>query len=248
MLLMRAAVAAFWQSPYERRLVRWGTRLHDEFMLPHYVRAGFPATCWRSCAALGFPLDPAWFAPHLEFRFPTIGEVAVREHRRWNCATRWNPGTCWARSRPPAAPCATSIAQRNGCRRASAAGSTNATCWPATASRCRWRATERAGEFVAGVRFKAWQPSSALHPTIPAQTPLVFDVYDRWNGRSLGGLTHHVAHPGGRTTSTFPVNANEAEARRRARFFPFGHTPGPMAEPRLAVGKEHPRTLDLRRG
>jgi uncharacterized protein (DUF2126 family) len=98
------------------------------------------------------------------------------------------------------------------------------------------------------VRFKAWQPPvSALHPTIPAQTPLTFDVYDRWTGRSLGGLTHHVSHPGGRNYERFPVNANEAEARRRARFFPIGHTAGAMAEPVLAVSREHPRTLDLRR-
>ena len=103
------------------------------------------------------------------------------------------------------------------------------------------------GEFVAGVRFKAWQPPSALHPTITAQAPLVFDVWDRWTERSLGGLTHHVAHPGGRNYETFPVNANEAEARRRARFFPFGHTAGVMPEPRGTVGPEHPRTLDLRR-
>ena len=102
------------------------------------------------------------------------------------------------------------------------------------------------GEYSAGVRFKAWEPYSALHPTIPAQSPLVFDVYDRWTGRSLGGLTHYVSHPGGRSYELFPVNANEAEARRRARFLPDGHTPGPMAEPEGAVSAEHPRTLDLR--
>jgi uncharacterized protein (DUF2126 family) len=107
--------------------------------------------------------------------------------------------------------------------------------------------TEVAGEYVAGVRFKAWSPPSALHPSIHAQTPLVFDVYDRWNGRSLGGLTHHVVHPGGRSYEDFPVNASAAESRRKSRFYPFGHTPGPMPEPRLAISKEFPRTLDLRR-
>ena len=104
------------------------------------------------------------------------------------------------------------------------------------------RPTDVAGEYVAGIRFKAWQPYSALHPTIAAQTPLVFDVYDRWNGRSLGGLTHHVAHPGGRSYDKFPVNANEAEAR----FLPFGHTPGAMPPPVGDASAELPRTLDLR--
>jgi uncharacterized protein (DUF2126 family) len=108
-------------------------------------------------------------------------------------------------------------------------------------------ATDRVREYIGGVRLKAWQPASALHPTIPAQTPLVCDIYDRWTGRSLGGLTHHVAHPGGRNYERFPVNANEAEARRKVRCFPIGHTPGPMTEPKLVQSREHPRTLDSRR-
>jgi uncharacterized protein (DUF2126 family) len=107
--------------------------------------------------------------------------------------------------------------------------------------------TETQGEYVAGIRFKAWDPPSALHPTIRAQTPLTFDVYDRWTGRSLGGLTHHVSHPGGRNYETLPVNANEAEARRRTRFQPFGHTPGPMPPPRPLPARESTRSLDLRR-
>jgi uncharacterized protein (DUF2126 family) len=107
--------------------------------------------------------------------------------------------------------------------------------------------TDREGEYVGGVRFKAWNPPSALHPTIGVHVPLVLDVFDRWSGRSVGGLTYHVSHPGGRSYETFPVNANEAEARRRSRFFPFGHTPGAMREPMVHRSREHPRTLDLRR-
>jgi uncharacterized protein (DUF2126 family)/transglutaminase-like putative cysteine protease len=245
MLLMRSAVAAFWQHPYERRLVRWGTRLHDEFMLPHYAEQDF-RDALDELGSLGFPLDPTWFAPHLEFRFPRIGEVTLRgtgiELRHalepWHVLGEEPAGGGTARY-------VDSSTERLQAR---------VTGWVAERYTLACNGfevplvpTETQGEYVGGIRFKAWDPPSALHPTIPAQGPLVFDLYDRWTGRSLGGLTHHVVHPGGRSYDTLPVNANEAEARRRTRFQPFGHTPGPMAPPVAVPAGEAPRSLDLRR-
>jgi uncharacterized protein (DUF2126 family)/transglutaminase-like putative cysteine protease len=245
MLLMRSAIAAFWQTPYERTLVRWGTRIHDDFMLPHYVEQDFDGVL-EELSQLGFHLEKSWFAPHLEFRFPKVGEVTldgVKLELR-HALEPWH-----VLGEEPAAGGTVRYVDSSSERLQA-----QVSYW--TDERyilsCNGRAvpltqTQSVGDYVGGVRFKAWSPPSSLHPTIRAQGPLVFDVYDRWSGRSIGGLTHYVSHPGGRNYDHFPVNANEAEARRRARFAPFGHTPGPMGEPVLARDKEHPRTLDLRR-
>jgi uncharacterized protein (DUF2126 family) len=233
------------QSPYERTLVRWGTRLHDDFMLPHYVGQDFNAAL-EELSQLGFPLDRSWFAPHLEFRFPKIGDVGI-DGTTLELRHALEP---WHVLGEEPASGGTVRYVDSSTERVQA----RVTGWvderyvlSCNGAGVPLSQTQTAGEYVGAVRFKAWAPPSALHPTVRAQSPLVFDIYDRWNGRSLGGLTHHVSHPGGRSYDTFPVNANEAEARRRARFLPFGHTPGPMPEPSVTIGKEHPRTLDLRR-
>ncbi len=245
MLLMRSAIAAFWERPYERSLVRWGTRLHDEFLLPHYNQADFCGAL-EELGAYGFPLENEWFAPHLEFRFPKLGEVAVRDIQLElrHALEPWHV-LGEEQSLGGTARYVDSSAERlqvkvNGWVDERYVLACNGAAMPL-------QRTARQGEYVAGVRFKAWQPYSALHPTIQAQGPLVFDVYDTWTGRSLGGMTHHVAHPGGRAYEDFPVNSNAAEARRRSRFYPFGHTPGPSPVPRPVPGGEYPRTLDLRR-
>jgi len=245
MLLMRAALAAFWERPYERRLVRWGTRLADQFMLPHYCAQDFQDAI-EELRMLGAPIEAGWFAPHMAFRFPLVGEAGVRDvglelrHalEPWHVLAEEQVAGGTARY-------VDSSTERVQARVTNWVPDRHALA--ANGVAVPLRATERAGECVAGIRFKAWNPPSSLHPTIGPQTPLVLEVFDRWNGRSLGGMTYHVAHPGGRNYDRYPVNANEAEARRRARVQPFGHTPGRMAPPEPPPGLELPFTLDLRR-
>jgi uncharacterized protein (DUF2126 family)/transglutaminase-like putative cysteine protease len=244
-LLLRSLLAGFWDRPYERRLVHWGTRLHDDFMLSHYVRQDFQDVL-EELGGLGFKLDAEWFAPHFEFRFPKIGAIAQRgiELELRQALEPWHVLGEEATAGGTARYVDSSVERLQ----------TRVTGWvperytlAVNGVAVPLAPTGTAGEYVAGVRFKAWDPPSALHPTIRAQAPLTFDIYDGWSGRSLGGCTHHVAHPGGRNYQTFPVNANEAEARRRTLFNAFGHTTGTMAPPRMVESRATPRTLDLRR-
>ncbi|PPQ38290.1 transglutaminase family protein [Rhodopila globiformis] len=244
-LLVRSAIAAFWERPYERRLIHWGTRIHDDFMLPHFVEQDF-CDALEELGGLGFPLELDWFAPHIAFRFPYVGTVDVRgmQLEVRNALEPWHVLGEEQVSGGTARYVDSSVervqARVSGWVDERYVLACNGAAVPLSR-------TDRVGEYVGGVRFKAWNPPSALHPTVGPHAPLTFDVYDRWNGRSLGGLTYNVSHPGGRSYETFPVNANEAEARRRARFFAFGHRAGLMAEPAVQPSREHPRTLDLRR-
>ncbi len=243
-LLLRALVAWFWDEPYTRPLARWGTELHDRFLLPHFVEQDLHDLLLEMRQG-GYPLRDEWFAPHLEFRFPLLGEVAHRgvwlELR--TAIEPWHvlgeEGTPGGTARYVDSSLERVQVKVRGLTDGRHVVSCNGRSLPLYP-------TGTNGEFVAGVRYRAWQPPSCLHPTIPVHAPLVFDVYDTWTGRALGGSQYHVAHPGGRAYDTFPVNAAEAESRRNSRFFSFGHSPGPRTLPPEERHAECPLTLDLR--
>jgi uncharacterized protein (DUF2126 family) len=244
-LLVRAFVAWFWREPYRRPLIEWGTRLHDQFMLPHFVATDFGAVL-DDLRLAGYPFDAGWFAPHFEFRYPTIGRVS---YAGINIELSQAIEPWYVLGEEPAGGGLTRFTDSSVERLQVMVEGLRDERYVITCNgrRLPLHPTGLRDQWVAGLRYRAWRPPSCLHPTIEIHTPLVFDLYDSWAGRSIGGCTYHVAHPGGRHYETSPVNANEAQARRIARFFPFGHTPGPMPVPRTELNRQFPYTLDLRR-
>ncbi|MGC4394327.1 DUF2126 domain-containing protein [Hydrogenophaga sp. T2] len=244
-LLLRALVARFWQQPYKAPLARWGTELHDRWLLPTYLRLDFEDVI-AELRDFGYAFDMAWFAPHFEFRFPLIGEVAARgiELTLRSALEPWHvmgeEGAIGGTVRYVDSSLERLEVHVRGWTDRRHAITCNGRVLPL-------HSTGVAGEYVAGVRYKAWAPPSALHPSIGVHAPLTFDIVDTWMQRSLGGCRYHVAHPGGRNYDTFPINAFEAESRRLARFFQMNHTPGRMQVQAEAVNREFPCTLDMRR-
>ncbi len=245
-LLLRGLVAWCWTRPYRRPVVHWGARLHDEFMLPHYVRRDFD-TVIGDLREAGFPFETDWFDAHFEFRYPRIGRVTHADIEL-ELRTAAEPWYVLLGEEPHAGATAryvdSSVERLQVLVRGAVDRRHVVTC---NRRRVPLHPTGTDGEFAAGVRYRAWQPPSCLHPTIGVHTPLTFDIADTWSGRSIGGCTYHVSHPGGLSPETFPVNAAEAEARRVARFFPFGHTPGPFEPGPPETNPAAPHTLDLRR-
>jgi uncharacterized protein (DUF2126 family) len=244
-LLLRGLVSTFWKKPYSQKLVRWGTDLHDRWMLPHFCETDFREVI-RDLREAGYPFEMEWFAPQFEFRFPRIGDFSQRDVRveirsalePWHVLGEENGGGGTVRY-------VDSSLERVQVKAQGLIGDRFALT--VNGRRMPMHPTGTQGEAVAGVRYRAWQPPECLQPTIGVHAPLTFDLYDTWNERSIGGCTYHVTHPGGRNYETFPVNAYEAESRRLARFFATGATQGrlvPMPEP---VNGDFPVTLDLRR-
>jgi len=222
-LLLRCLVARFWRRPYSGKLVRWGTLLHDRFMLPHYVWSDVREVV-ADLNAHDLPFHIDWLAPFEEFRFPHYGNVDIGDI---NLELRWAIEP-WHVLGEEISSFGTSRYVDSSVERLQVklTGLTpERYVLACNGRRVPLRSTGRHGEYVAGVRYRAWQPPSALHPLIGVHSPLVFDLVDTWNGRSVGGCTYHVSHPGGRSYDTQPVNAFEAESRRVNRFWNFGHTP-----------------------
>jgi uncharacterized protein (DUF2126 family) len=244
-VLLRALIATFWSEPYDRPLVRWGTELHDRFMLPHFVAQDFDDVL-DDLTRAGWPMRSEWFVSHLEFRFPPFGSITRRgvyvELRQalepWHVTGEESSGGATARY-------VDSSVERLQVKVNGMTGSRH--IMSCNGRRVPLHPTGRPGEYVAGIRYRAWQPPNCLHPTIPVHAPLVFDLVDTWNDRPLGGCVYHVAHPGGRNFETFPVNSYEAEGRRLARFFSIGHTPGLVHVAPEDRNPDFPLTLDLRR-
>lgn len=267
MLLIRTLISWFWKKPYKHDLVRWGTELHDKFMLPHFVKEDM-GEVMEDLNNAGYPFRLSWFEPFFEFRFPHYGSTQVKgmdlEIRMgiepWHVLGEEMSSSGTARF-------VDSSLERIQVKLTNF----NDGRYILLCNGCRvpLKFTGTKGEYVCGIRYRAWQPPSALHPTIGIDTPLTFDVVDTWNRRSVGGCTYHVVHPGGRSYDVFPVNSYEAESRRSSRFNDFGHTPDvlttiqndflgeqhyittdresyPVDPPEIEINREYPCTLDIR--
>ena len=266
LLLIRCIVAMMWKKPYKQKLIRWGTELYDKFMIHHYVQQDLEEVM-KDLQEAGYPFQTAWLETFFEFRFPLHGKIMVQDMELllrqgiepWHVLGEETASGGTARF-------VDSSVERIEVK----VKNFNIDRYLVVCNGAPVPLKETAvkGEFVAGVRYRAWSPPSALHPTLGTDVPLVFDIVDKWNSRAIGGCTYHVAHPGGRNYDTFPVNSYEAEGRRISRFWNQGHTQGTFSPspnftgiaryleksmmprnfdpPPIKISPEYPTTLDLR--
>jgi len=230
LLLVRALVSSFWKKPYKRKLVRWGTQLYDRFMLPHFLQEDMREIV-QDLNDAGYPFDISWFDPFFEFRFPHYGTIQVQQSTMEvrSALEPWHVLGEEVGNFGTARFVDSSLERIEVKLKGIVEGRHILLC---NGCRVPLSPTTSKGVFVAGIRYKAWNPPSALHPTVGVDTPLVLDIYDTWNNRSLGGCTYFVSHPGGRSYDSYPVNSFEAESRRISRFWNFGHIPEQLEAPR----------------
>ena len=244
-LLVRALIALFWNEPYTTALVHWGTSLHDRFLLPHFVKQDL-LDVLVYLEQRGVAMSYRWFEPHYQFRFPFYGQIEkdgiVLELR--GALEPWHvlgeEASQGGQSRYVDSSIEKLQVKVKGMLLDRYRACVNGVRLPLHPTGVR-------EEAVCGVRYRAWQPASCLHPTIGVHSPLRFDIYDTWNQRPISGCTYHVVHPGGRANEDRPINAVAAESRRIARFEAAGHTPGQYEPIELGVQPDFPHTLDLRR-
>lgn len=245
-LLLRALLCHLWEVPYRPvRLKRWGTELHDRFLLPEFAWQDFEDVV-NTLRQSGFDMDVEWFRAQFEFRFPLYGKVSYRD---CGLEVRGALEPWHVLGEEGMAEGTVRFVDSSTERIQVKVTNFNDSRYALLCKGCRvpLSPTGRSGEFVSGIRFRAWKPPSCLHPTLEVDAPLTFEMVDLDSGISIGGCTYFVAHPAGRNYETLPVNSYEAEARRRSRFQEWGQTPGGRPSiPPVRRNYDFPLTLDLR--
>jgi uncharacterized protein (DUF2126 family) len=245
MLLIRALVSMFWKTPFQGSLVRWGTALHDRFMLHDFVRRDFREVLARLRLS-GYNFEDEWFDSHLEFRFPKIGSIAADgvELELRQALEPWNVLAEEAHSGRTVRTVDSSMERMQV--KLSGFATESRYVVACNERRVPLQPTGEPGVALAGVRFRARRLSASLHPTVPIHAPLVFHLIDRLRGYSIGQCTYHVGPPDGQQYSARPADAAEAEGRRMERFQVAAPSLLSMATPEEEANSLFPMTLDLR--